>query len=63
VARAFGLDASRIEAVPATSSAAAPRPADASLGIERARRELGWSPRPLDVAIGESRPAPVSAGG
>jgi dTDP-4-dehydrorhamnose reductase len=32
-----------------------PRPADVSLATERARRELGWQPRPLDVGIGESR--------
>lgn len=58
VAQAFGLDAGLIEAASASESqAAAPRPADVSLGCARAR-ELGWSPRGLDAAIAESRPAP-----
>jgi dTDP-4-dehydrorhamnose reductase len=35
-----------------------PRPADVSLDISRARRELGWGPRPLDEALLESRPGP-----
>lgn len=33
----------------------APRPADVSLDIARARRELGWEPRSLDVALAEGR--------
>ena len=31
------------------------RPADASLDSGRARRELGWTPRPLDEAIRDGR--------
>jgi dTDP-4-dehydrorhamnose reductase len=31
------------------------RPADASLDSSRARRELGWTPRPLDEAIRDGR--------
>jgi dTDP-4-dehydrorhamnose reductase len=31
------------------------RPADVSLATERALRELGWRPRPVDVGISESR--------
>jgi dTDP-4-dehydrorhamnose reductase len=31
------------------------RPPDTSLDSRRTRRELGWSPRPLDVALAESR--------
>ncbi|MGE0453518.1 MAG: NAD(P)-dependent oxidoreductase [Vicinamibacteria bacterium] len=59
VARAFGLDPGLIDAASAASAqAAAPRPADASLGCERARRELGWTARPLDAVIAESREAP-----
>jgi dTDP-4-dehydrorhamnose reductase len=33
------------------------RAADVSLDSGRARRELGWEPRPMDEAIGESRAA------
>jgi len=33
----------------------AARPADVSLECARARRLLGWSPRPLDTALRESR--------
>lgn len=61
-ARAFGLDASAIEPVTqATFSVGAPRPADASMDSERARRELGFEPRPLDAMIRSGRPeaAPV----
>jgi dTDP-4-dehydrorhamnose reductase len=31
------------------------RPPDTSLDSTRARRELDWTPRPLDVALAESR--------
>jgi dTDP-4-dehydrorhamnose reductase len=51
VARAFGLDASLIRRAPQSSHRGAPRPADVSLDITRAREELGWTPRPLDEAL------------
>jgi dTDP-4-dehydrorhamnose reductase len=60
VARVLALPTDGIEAVrQAEGAIGAPRPADASLDVARARRELGWSPRPLDEAIGESRHAHV----
>jgi dTDP-4-dehydrorhamnose reductase len=37
------------------TSQSVPRPADASLDSSRARRELGWEPRPLDDAIRDGR--------
>ncbi len=55
VARAFGLDASLIRRAPQSSHRGAPRPADVSLDIARAREELGWRPRPLDTALREGR--------
>jgi dTDP-4-dehydrorhamnose reductase len=39
-----------------------PRPPDTSLDSTRARLELGWTPRPLDVALAESRRRPTSEG-
>lgn len=60
VARVFGLATDGIEA--ATQAEQAPgarRPVDTSLDTTRARRELGWVPRPLDDAIRESRRANV----
>jgi len=58
-ARALGLPASLIEPVTqADLPLPAPRPADVSLDSERARRELGWNPRPLDDALRESRLGP-----
>lgn len=60
VARVLALPADGIDAVTqADQPVGAPRPADASLDTSRARRELGWSPRALDEAIGESRYANV----
>ena len=60
VARVLGLPADGIDAVTQTGQpAGAPRPAEASLDTSRARREIGWSPRALDAAIGESRHANV----
>jgi len=56
VARAFGLPEDGL--VPGTQAGhAGPerRAPDVSLDSSRARRELGWEPRPLDVAIRESR--------
>jgi dTDP-4-dehydrorhamnose reductase len=55
VARAFGLDASLILRAPQSSHRGAPRPADVSLGITRAREELGFSPRSLEAAVREGR--------
>ena len=53
----LGIPAEGIEAVTqAALPLAAPRPADASLDSGRARAELGWTPRPLDDAIRDSRP-------
>jgi dTDP-4-dehydrorhamnose reductase len=59
VARALGLPAGDLR--PTTQDSArplAPRPADVSFALGRAVAELGWWPRPLDVAIRESRPQP-----
>ena len=56
VARAFGLSESGL--VPGSQAEhAGPdrRAPDVSLDSTRARRELGWEPRPLDQAIRESR--------
>ena len=55
-ARAFGLDESAIEPSTQQDAPGAPRPADCSMDIAKARRDLGWEPRPLDLAIRESRP-------
>jgi len=56
VARVLDLPTEGIEAVPQSAAAfLASRPRDASLDASRARRELGWEPRPLDVAIQEGR--------
>jgi len=59
VARLLGLDPSglvpvRQADVPAPES----RPRDVSLDCARARRELGWTPRPVDEALREGRTAP-----
>jgi dTDP-4-dehydrorhamnose reductase len=60
VALAFGFDAARLEPVEqALRPIGLPRPADCSLDITRARRELGWEPRPLELGIRGSR---LSAG-
>jgi dTDP-4-dehydrorhamnose reductase len=56
VARVFGLPEDGLLPVrQAEMALGAPRPADTSLDSGRARRELGWEPRPLDVALAESR--------
>ncbi len=56
VARAFGLDASGLVAgVRAEHRGPDRRAPDTSLDSGRARRELGFEPRPLDAAIAESR--------
>lgn len=57
--RAFGLDAAALEAIAQSERPiGARRPADCSLDSTRARAELGWTPRPLDLALRESRPSP-----
>jgi dTDP-4-dehydrorhamnose reductase len=53
VAQVLGLRGS-FERVSQTSQSVL-RPADASLDSSRARRELGWTPRPLDEAIRDGR--------
>jgi dTDP-4-dehydrorhamnose reductase len=55
VAGVFGLDASLIRKAPQAAHRGAPRPADVSLDITRAREELAWSPRPLEEALREGR--------
>ncbi len=55
VAAVLGLDASLIRRATQRSHQGAPRPADVSLDIARARSELGWRPAPLDDAIREGR--------
>jgi dTDP-4-dehydrorhamnose reductase len=59
VAAVLGLDAAPIAPV-TTAEMPQPgrRPADTSLAIDRARRELGWEPRGLDETIRDGRPAP-----
>lgn len=58
-ARALGLDAGLIDAVEqARQPVGLLRPADCSMDSSRARRELGWEPRPLDAALRESRLSP-----
>ena len=59
VAQALGLPTQGMAAVTqADLRLSAPRPADVSLDSTRARRELGFSPLPLDDAIRGGRPAP-----
>jgi dTDP-4-dehydrorhamnose reductase len=59
VAAALGLPASPIEpALHAETPGLALRPLDASFDSTRARRELGFSPRPLDDAVRDGRPQP-----
>lgn len=59
VARVLGLDAGLIDAVEqARQPVGFLRPADCSMDSSRAWRELGWQPRPLDLALRESRLSP-----
>jgi dTDP-4-dehydrorhamnose reductase len=59
VARALGLPASGIVAGRQSDhDGPDPRAADVSLDSSRARRELGWRPRPIDEAIREGRREP-----
>jgi dTDP-4-dehydrorhamnose reductase len=56
VARALGLDeAGLVAARRAEHPGPEPRAADVALDSSRARRELGWQPLPLDVALRGSR--------
>ncbi len=56
VARAFGLPEDRITPALQSEHAGPDRRApDVSLDSTRARRDLGWEPRPLDAAIRDSR--------
>jgi dTDP-4-dehydrorhamnose reductase len=59
IARVLGLPAEPIEAgYQASYAGPDPRPADTSLDSARARRELGWAPRPLDEALRGTRLEP-----
>jgi dTDP-4-dehydrorhamnose reductase len=60
VARALGLAADRIDALRQDELAGTmPRPADVSLDSSRARRELGWTARPVDDSIAAGRAEPA----
>jgi dTDP-4-dehydrorhamnose reductase len=58
VADAFGLSPHLLEPVPRSTHQGPPRPVDVSLDSGRARRELGWAPRPLRESVPESRSEP-----
>lgn len=59
VARALGLPETLLESArQADHPGPDPRPADVSLAVSRARRELGWEPRPIDAALREGRLRP-----
>lgn len=55
VAVLLGLDVSLVRSRPQASHQGAPRPKDVSLDITKAGAELGWRPRPIEVAIREGR--------
>lgn len=55
VAKVLGLDASLIQSSQRAQHKGAPRPRDVSLDTRRAKEELGWVARALDVAILEGR--------
>jgi dTDP-4-dehydrorhamnose reductase len=59
VARALGLPEEAVEAARREEYTGPDvRPADVSLDIARARRELGWEPRPLQEVLREGRDGP-----
>jgi dTDP-4-dehydrorhamnose reductase len=61
VARALGLPESGITACRQQDHVGPdPRAPDVSLDSTRARRDLGWTPRPIDEAIRDGRPEPGS---
>jgi dTDP-4-dehydrorhamnose reductase len=61
VARLLGLPTDSIEPVRQAETGGVARPADVSLDSSRARRELDWSPRPLDAGLREGRGGPDTA--
>lgn len=55
VAATFGLDPGLIRRTTRSAHQGAPRARDVSLDTTRAREELNWTPRPLDVVLREGR--------
>ena len=55
IALTLGLDASLIRPAERAQHKGAPRAEDVSLDIGRAKRELGWTPRLLEEALGQGR--------
>ena len=57
VAASLGLRHELIGAARQHELPGAPRPADVSMDITRARRELGWEPASVDASIADGRRA------